>query len=94
MKGTFEKNKCYRLNLNSLPERNEQGTYLSMEDLKNVELFVKDFIFKGIVPTLEKTVASLGDHVESSRKGIKNQMKQCLVLPRKRNPRKHYQLPA
>lgn len=88
MKGTFEKNKCYRLNLNSLPERNEQGrfeknhsffslesfwfslsqndsigTYLSMEDLKNVELFVKDFIFKGIVPTLEKTVASLGDHV-------------------------------
>jgi hypothetical protein len=76
MKGTFEKNKCYRLNLNSLPERNEQGTYLSMEDLKNVELFVKDFIFKGIVPTLEKTVASLGDHVESSRKGIKNQMKQ------------------
>jgi hypothetical protein len=63
MKITFEKSKCFHLKINSLTSPNDQGNYLSPQDLLNVEGFVKEFIFKGIIPTMERAILTLNEYV-------------------------------
>jgi len=70
MKTTFERNKCYMLRINSLVEQNAQGNFLSAGDLKDLENFVKDFIFKGILPTMERSVLTLNDFVVNTRNRV------------------------
>eukprot|EP01117_Protostelium_nocturnum_P005453 TRINITY_DN1976_c0_g1_i3.p1 TRINITY_DN1976_c0_g1~~TRINITY_DN1976_c0_g1_i3.p1 ORF type:complete len:1121 (-),score=430.32 TRINITY_DN1976_c0_g1_i3:762-4124(-) len=76
MKGIFEKNKCHLLRINSLTEANAQNNYLSAEDLQRTESFVKDLIFRGILPSMERTVLTLNEFVVNTRsRGIGGQIR-------------------
>ncbi len=63
MKVTFERSKCHMLQINHLTEPNFQGNFMSPQDLKDTENFVKDLIFKGILPTMERNVLTLNEFV-------------------------------
>jgi len=84
MKVTFEKSKCHFVKVNSQKEKNANGNYFSNEDMQSVELFSKEFIFKGIIPQLEKAVLHYNDFVESSTKGLGNKINRWLGIGNKK----------
>ncbi|KAJ3326413.1 Trafficking protein particle complex 8, partial [Gonapodya sp. JEL0774] len=47
-----------------------RGTYVSREDFKAVEDFVREFAAQSVVPFMERTVQTLNEQVASSRRGL------------------------
>eukprot|EP01114_Cavostelium_apophysatum_P009903 TRINITY_DN2322_c0_g2_i1.p1 TRINITY_DN2322_c0_g2~~TRINITY_DN2322_c0_g2_i1.p1 ORF type:complete len:1266 (+),score=437.02 TRINITY_DN2322_c0_g2_i1:149-3946(+) len=74
MRTTFEKSKCFLVKANSQKEKNANGNFLSPEDLNGIELFTRELVFKSLVPNMERTVRSLNETVDSSRKGLSNKL--------------------
>lgn len=72
------------LRVNSLAQAsNNSPTLMSDEDYNNLRSWTKEFIIKGIVPVLERSVSLLHEHVETSRKGMKTTIKSWLGLGKK-----------
>ncbi|PRP88533.1 hypothetical protein PROFUN_02944 [Planoprotostelium fungivorum] len=85
MKVTFERSKCHMLRINNLTETNFQGNFLSPQDLKDTENFVKELIFKGVLPTMERNVLTLNEFVINTRnRGIGGQIRGWFGLSNKK----------
>ncbi|KAJ8612866.1 hypothetical protein CTAYLR_002044 [Chrysophaeum taylorii] len=70
--------------VNSLDADDESAQFrrLSAEDFDELQRFASELIHSGVVPTLEKRVASLHATVSTSRKGVRNVLKSWLRRPR------------
>eukprot|EP01119_Soliformovum_irregulare_P017192 TRINITY_DN5065_c0_g1_i1.p1 TRINITY_DN5065_c0_g1~~TRINITY_DN5065_c0_g1_i1.p1 ORF type:complete len:1258 (+),score=327.93 TRINITY_DN5065_c0_g1_i1:91-3864(+) len=80
MKAVFEKSKCQMLTLNSLEHESAEvggggGGLMSTSDMQQIEAYVRDLMFKGIIPQMEKQISVLNEYVENSRKNFKSLVK-------------------
>ena len=89
MRTLYEKNKVSLIKINSLQEKSEQGNFLSQVDWQQLENYMKELIFRGVVPHLERSVLTLNDFVEQSKKGIGSSVARLFGLGgRKKEPAK------
>ena len=61
---------------------------MSNPDWQSVELFMKDFMIKHVIPLMEKTVRSMSEFIESSKKGIGSSISRFLGFASKKKETK------